>query len=353
MVDNPNDDCGDEATTRDVAHVYPWASWDQPTEVCLKALLLFFDGVSALLPKYEWKRTRMETELTGLMVEQGLLTLLDPAVTVSQEVAVPLADEVMRLVDTGLFDGSRKALRNNTTFVDPEGVPVLREKFGAAGDADLAQFMIDLLTEAGLAGVDEDVGTFVKMPEYVADTILVLLGQLVPTAITTTGERHHPVSDRERLGRLIRADPSTTIAPLALADLVSIDARIEDVPLAAILEFRLEHRDDLRRYMDDLAAFVRNATATDARDREDLLRSRSEDLRAELHEFTARRGRQRTRLYGTIGLGLLTAAWAGHSDPVAGALALGTMATGLPDRSQALGPHEFVIRYADRADGIP
>jgi hypothetical protein len=191
------------------------------------------------------------------------------------------------------------------------------------------------------------------MPDYVADTILVLLGQLVPAAITTAGERHHPVSDRERLGTLLIADPSATIAPLALWDLVTIDARIEDVPLAAILEFRLEYRDALRRYMEDLASFVRQAAATDAKDREDLLRSRSDDLRSELHELTARRGRHRTRLYGTIGLGLLTAVWASHNDPVSGVLAIGTTATGLPRRINSLGPHEFIIRYADRAEGIP
>jgi hypothetical protein len=89
----------------EVAYYYPEPYWRDDDGDWLKTLLLFFDGVSILLPKYMENIHRIVDEnLAGPLEDKGLLHVLRPEEFIDQEAAESLAMAVVNLIAAGIFD---------------------------------------------------------------------------------------------------------------------------------------------------------------------------------------------------------------------------------------------------------
>ena len=171
---------------KDTAYYYPAPYWLQEEEDWIKTSLLFFDDVAILLPDYMRGRHRDATPwLTGPMEEQGLLQILEPKEWVDAEMAEKLADIMVDLLARGVFD----ELPQSGYFAE-----LSRSRIGYGADVDLAQFLVNELTQRKLAKPCED-GVSIPMHPAVRTTILVILSQLAREAGSRRGMVLHPATD--------------------------------------------------------------------------------------------------------------------------------------------------------------
>jgi hypothetical protein len=86
----------------DLAYYYPQPYWAAGEADVMKNLLLFFDGIAILLPRYmSGRETAADPVLAGPLREKGLLRLLEPETFVDQEMTEALITAVTELVTQG------------------------------------------------------------------------------------------------------------------------------------------------------------------------------------------------------------------------------------------------------------
>src|SRR5437660_567559 len=86
----------------EIAYYYPEPYWRQGDWV--KTLLLFFDGVAILLPRYMRHRpAAADPVLVEPLEERGLLRILEPDTFVDQQVSERLAEITVDLLTGGAF----------------------------------------------------------------------------------------------------------------------------------------------------------------------------------------------------------------------------------------------------------
>ena len=84
----------------EVAFYYPGPMWFSGD--ALKNLLLFFDGIALLVPRYMLDRPeRREPWLVGPLRKAGLLHLLEPETLVDKATTQDLATAIVGLVQSG------------------------------------------------------------------------------------------------------------------------------------------------------------------------------------------------------------------------------------------------------------
>ena len=177
-------------TPPDIAYYYPAPYWGHRESDWVKSLLLFFDQVAILLPSYmHGRHVIADPTLAGPLEERGLLRVLDPDEWVDEGMANHLAEIVVELLTSGVFDD----LSRETHFHE-----LSYSRLGYRADVELADFLVDELRAKDLARPSED-GVSVPLHPIVRTTILVLLGQLS----RATGSKHgfviHPTThDRPR-----------------------------------------------------------------------------------------------------------------------------------------------------------
>ena len=94
----------------DLAYYYPQPYWRGEESDGLKNLLLFFDGIAILLPRYMAGRpAAADPVLAGPLREQGLLRVLEPETFVDQQ--VDGTSSTVRRVSTPLSSPPRAATR--------------------------------------------------------------------------------------------------------------------------------------------------------------------------------------------------------------------------------------------------
>jgi hypothetical protein len=128
----------------DLAYYYPAPYWLPNETDKLKNLLLFFDGIAILLPRYMAGRERAaDPFLADPLREMGLLTVLEPETFVDQPVTEALVTTLTELITSGAFD----------KLDHPKDVyqELSHSRFGSYGDPALSKMIIDELARRDLA----------------------------------------------------------------------------------------------------------------------------------------------------------------------------------------------------------
>src|SRR5687768_6903612 len=117
--------------TRELAYYYPdpmWRSGDW-----IKNLVLFFDGVAILLPRYlREKPGRIDPAITAGLEEHGLLEIVEPEVAVDKAAT----EELGRALDGVIASGALDKLRDD----DQSAFAALSmSRLGFYGDESIAK----------------------------------------------------------------------------------------------------------------------------------------------------------------------------------------------------------------------
>lgn len=331
--------------TPDVAYYRQDTFWGPEEGDWIKSLLLFFDRVAILLPRYMRGRpATADPVLSGPLEERGLLQVLDPVDWIDETMAAELAKSVVGLLRAGAFDG---------LSTDCQYHELSNSRLGYHADVHLAEGLVSELQARDLAWPSQD-GVSIPLHPVVRKTILVILGQLSRPAGKRRGMAIHPITEhRSEISELVDflergALPSASNVVHLDIEPVALDLSL--VPLEEVLEFRDEHQAAYRAYIGNLHRFLFELALVDnPADREAALAQRHEEIsdaasdlrRATRHAFGLK--------LATWGLGITGAAWeAASNDPLAPILdaadiALRAAGQAAKARTQAVSAYSYIF----------
>ena len=335
----------------EIAYYYPAPYWGMDQVDRVKLLLLFFDEIAILRPRYmAGREIAADPVLAGPLAELGLLRVLEPESFLDQQMTEDLSSALVHLLTVGTFDH----LETGGHYQE-----LSQSRMGWDADVDLASMLIEEMAARGLCRPSED-GVSVPMHPEVRTTVLVLLAQFARGAGQRQGLDLHPTTASQEsasslYGTLSRAAMPSAGHVVAL-DLEAVSVDVSRVPLDELLDFRVTRGQAFRAYARELRRLLTELGPLSESDRTRLLVDRSEEL-AE-RAFGLRRESRRAWSVGPAGLasfslGLAGAAWelAGNKDPVSAALALGAGVSGLlPGGSETADAYSYVIA-ANRSFG--
>jgi hypothetical protein len=312
----------------DLAYYYPAPYWGLAEVDRLKSLLLFFDGIAILLPRYmSGRESAADPVLAGPLREMGLLTILEPETFVDQVVTEALITAIAELITGGAFDD----------LDHPEHAyqELSRSRMGWGADVELSDMITEELIARGLARPSED-GVSVPLHPVVRATFLVLLSQLARDAGRRAGLGLHPATTSYRavrdLLRVMSLPASQSAAHLVTLDLETVGIDLASVPLDDILDFREHHGKPYRAYARNVRQQVSELGLMEPEEREATLADRREEL-TDVAEDLRNRARLRWRNpLGTFALGAAGATWLSAGplhDPLGAVLAFATAGSAL------------------------
>jgi hypothetical protein len=317
----------------ETAYYYPEPFWRPGEAAWIKSLLLFFDDVAILLPEYMRGRHAMaDPSLVEPLEDRRLLRVLEPETFVDEELTKQLTDVVLALVQEGAFDSAPPA----------EGFAELSmSRMGYGAIEEMAHGVYLELRKRGLATETAD-GVSIPMHPRVRNTYLVLIAQLAREAGARHGLDLHPATNNPgattSFQSFLALEPMPSRGHVVSFDLDVVTVDLEPVPLDEVLEFREEHKDAHRQYMQNLRSFTLDLSLLNDADRRRALADRRADLEAAARDLRARARRtwKSPRDVAGFGLGITGAAWAlAAQNPVPAALgAIGAALRMLPAKAQ-------------------
>lgn len=337
---------------RELAYYYPEPYWLAQESSWIKSLLLFFDGVAILLPRYMSGRELVaDPSLAEPLADQGLLTVLEPEWFVDDQLSERLAAGMVELIAGGAFDD---ATARGTPF---EALSMTRMGFAELslsrmGNRDRGIFeMIHEELKAGGLALDSEDGVSIPLRSDVRIAYLLLLAQEAREA----GQRHgfdlHPTTNGIKIEQAVRAflelSPMPSRQDVVAFDLATASVDLETVPLDEVLDFRTAHSAAHRDYVLNLRQFLADISAAEGPDRTRLLDRRQADLDRQarsLRKLSLDAFKRPADAAG-FALGLTGSAWSlATGNPVpAGLAALGAALRLLPTR-QTGSAYSYIFR---------
>ena len=312
----------------DVAYYYPAPYWGRGEGGWVKSLLLFFDKVSILLPSYMYGRHHVaDPTLAQPLEELGLLEVLEPGHWVDEEMTKSLAEAVIGLLASGVFED----LPKDVMFHE-----LSQSRIGYGADIDLAGWVVSELQEKGLAKPSED-GVSVPLHPVVRTTMLVILAQLSRSAGRSRDLNIHPATQEwsaiTDLVQTLSRERMPSRDRVIAFDLEPVSFNLDSVPLDELLDFRAEHKAAHRAYMRDLRGFMAELADIDVpKEREALLLQRRQEVADSAHEINRSSRKALGRNLPSWSFGLVGGAWSAVAgDP------LGTVLSALGLVSSVLG----------------
>ena len=326
----------------DTAYYYPAPYWSSQEGGWIKSLLLFFDEVAILLPDYMYGRHTVEDgTLTEPLEERGLLRVLEPKEWVDQELAAKLAEIMVRLLNNGAFD----ELPQSNYFAE-----LSQSRLGYGADVELAGFLVDELQKRDLARPSED-GVSVPLHPTVRTTVLVILGQLARIAGKKRDMIMHPVTNNGGAIADFIATFSRESMPsfnkVITLDLEPVTFDLASVPLDDVLQFRLDHKEAHKLYMQNLRGFMAELSEVDnVYEREARLLERRQELADTAHEIQRSTRRTLGKNLTSWSLGITGGVWSlttGDSFGLAlsAASAIESM---ISDRTKTVSAYSYIFR---------
>jgi hypothetical protein len=317
----------------ETAYYYPEPYWLAHEGGWIKSLLLFFDEVAILLPDYmRGRHVVADLSLAEPLEERGLLRILEPEWFVDEVAAGKLTDMVQWLIEEKAFDHLPEASRRAELSMSRMGYGTLQKT---------AVQIYETLATRGLAVPSED-GVSIPMHPFVRAVYLVLMAQLA----RDTGKRHGldllPTTNGRGVidifTRYLELPPMPSRGRVISFDVEAVSIDLDDVPLDEVLDFRAQHRDDHRRYMQNLRAFSLQISGLDDAERERAFADRQAELTTEALDLLtqARKAWKSPKDVATFALGISGAAWslASH-DLIPALLTVASAGVGMaPDKSQ-------------------
>jgi hypothetical protein len=327
----------------EVAYYYPQPYWRIAEADWLKSLLLFFDQIAILLPRYmHGREVDADPVLAGPMKERGLLQILEPETFVDKSMTKDLADAVTRLISDGAFD----ELDRSAHYQE-----LSRSRMGWDADVDLAKGVIKELKRRDLARKSQD-GVSVPLHPVVRTTVLVLLSQLARSRGRQLGLELHPVtSDRTAIAGLsevlsLRSLPSA--GHIVALDLETVAVDLASVPLDEILGFRETHGAEYRAYARDLRTTIAELSPLEPEERERLLIDRRGELADRAHDLRRTSMRAWRQPLASVSLGAAGAAWAlANGDVIPAALSLAAGVVGASIWKPDAGAYSYLFHAHD------
>jgi len=312
----------DSVRRAEVAYYYPAPYWHYDEVDQVKALLLFFDQIAILRPRYMSGIERLtDPVLAGPLRDLDILKVLEPEEFVDRQMTEDLATAMVSLLTSGTFDD----LDRNFHFQE-----LSQSRVGWGADVGLASMLTEELIGQGLARSSED-GVSIPMHPEVRTTILVLLAQLARAAGRRQGLDLHPTTSQaqpaDALIKALARSQMPSAGHLVGLDLEAVTLDLTSVPLDELLDFRARHAVEYRAYARDLHQVLVRLGPLPEDERQVLFQDRREDLAERAFGLRrASRSLQRPGVGGvaSVSLGLAGAAWelAGNRDPVSAVLAL-------------------------------
>ncbi len=329
------------ARSSDVAFYYP--GWIWRSDHLIKNLLLFFDGVALLVPRYMKELPgATEPEMVDPLLDRGLLHILEPEKVVDKRVTECLAEALTDIIASGALD----SLENeNTRFHE-----LSYSRLGGVGDVELARMIVDELKARGLARDTED-GVSVPLHPMIHSLVLVLLAQVLVPHGERFGLALNPATDQHRVAEALREFLSLPAMPSAgnvvATDLETVGVDLGAVPIDEILSYRTEHGDAYRVYARTIRKFVRDVSLLPANDRTAALGDRIEEIR-DLARDIERRSRKAWKRPTSFGLGIAGAVWTATSgDPIGAIIGGGAYLLGRSDSKPVeCGAYSYVFQAA-------
>jgi hypothetical protein len=235
----------------EVAYYYPQPYWQLAEADSLKSLLLFFDRIAILLPRYmRGREVLADPVLAGPMTERGLLQVLEPETFVDRAMTEQLASALTNLIEAGAFDD----LDRSDYFQE-----LSRSRMGWDADIDLAKGVIAQLRRRGLAKKSKD-SVSVPLHPVVRTTVLVLLSQLARSRGRQLDIELHPVTGHrmvvDGLMTVLELPTMPSAGHVVALDLETVGVDLASVPLDEVLAFRESNGDAYRAYARDLRQTV-------------------------------------------------------------------------------------------------
>ena len=303
----------------EIAYYYPEPFWRSGEWV--KNLLLFFDGVSLLIPKY-MKADRheiLERHIAGPLEDQGLLHVLEPEKLVDARATKRLYSAVTSLLDSGAFQPLTEDKKSAFAAISYSRV-------GGFGDPRLADELIKRLKKLGLA-LDTEDGASVPIHPLLRQVILALLSQILRPQGRNLGLDLAPATDQPSLIRaleeLIGFSVRPSVASIVASDLETVGVDLTGTPIDEVLDFRSQHQFEYRQYARSVRRFVRDVSLMNSEERAEA----EDDRRAEIENLARdlkRASQKAWRKPATFGFAAAGAAWTlATGDPIGALLGTG------------------------------
>ncbi len=321
-----------------VAYYYPEPYWGITEGNRLKSLLLFFDKIAILLPRYmRGREVAADPVLAGPLESQGLLQVLEPEKFIDKVMTDSLTEVLTELIRDGVFDHLDHTVPYQA---------LSRSRLGWDADVKLARKVLDALRRRDLARKSQE-RLSVPLHPVVRTTVLVLLSQLARAAGRRQGLELHPLTTSELAVSGLISTLSLSGMPSAghvvMLDLESVTLNLEAVPLNEVLDFRKEHGGAYRAYARDLRRTIAELSPLSAKDREQRLYDRRDELtdRAQELRQIARRAWRRPMV--SAALGAVGAGWLAGGGILAGIFALGSGLVGANRPEANVGAYSYVF----------
>ena len=312
-----------------VAFYYPGPVWSASDPI--KNLLLFFDGIGLLVPRYlRDKPERIDPSLAIPLREKGLLHNIEPEDQVDAEATKQLAEALGGIISTGAFD--ELAAQPDAAFHE-----LSMSRLGYYGEREIAEGVFEELKGRGLAKDSKD-GLSIPMHRQVRVLILVLLAQILRPKGKALGMELIPATDRPELmnglTELLNIPSLPSAGNVVSADLQTVGVDLSLVPLDEVLDYRQQNKDIYQRYARNVQGFVRAVSTLPTDERKTAMEDRQDEL-ADLANELRKMSRKAWKRPASFALSGAGAVWAASGDPFGALLALGALAAGLEEGGTA------------------
>ena len=313
-----------------VAFYYPGPVWSS-TDL-IKNLLLFFDGIALLVPRY--LRDKPEREDPALAVplrEKGLLHNIEPEDQVDAEATKQLAEALGGIISTGALDAL--AAQPDAAFHE-----LSMSRLGYYGEPEIAESLFEELKRRGLAKESKD-GLSIPMHHQVRVLILVLLAQILRPKGKELGMELIPATDlpviMNGLVELLNIPSLPSAGNVVTYDLQTVGVDLSLIPLDEVLDYRQQNKEIYQRYARNVRGFIRDVSTLPSDERATAMDDRQEEL-ADLANALRKMSRKAWKLPASFALSGAGAVWtAASGNPLGALLALGALATGLEKGGKA------------------
>jgi hypothetical protein len=328
----------------EVAFYYPGPMWSDGE--ALKTLLLFFDGIALLVPRYMTERPEQhEPWMVGPLRKARLLHILEPETLVDKTATEELTTAIGGLLRSGAFDGLKK---RGTAFQE-----LSYSRLGGYGNHELAQGVLKELLRRKLARKSKD-GVSIPLHPVVRGTVLVLLAQILRPKGPQLGMELSPTTDRpqlvDALSEVLSSGPPASAGRVVAFDLETVAPDLSAVPLDEVLSFRKAHHREFKEYARSVRQFVHEIGGLPAREREKAFRDRQEQIQ-DLASDLKRTSRKAWRKPASFALTITGAAWKWQTGDPIGALLAAAGAIGAAigkDRAEVVNAYSYLFRAQRR-----
>lgn len=289
----------------------------------IKTLILFFDGIALLVPRYMKERPeQIDPAIVAGLKEHGLLEIIEPEKAVDKAATEKLALAITDVIASGVLDCLAK---EDTDFHE-----ISMSRLGYFGDQTLARKILDQLKVRGLATDSKDTVSIPMHPK-VRSLILVLLSQILRPYGKNIDANLSPVTDKlnmvKALAELMAVKTVSSPGDVIEFDLNTVTVDLGPIPIDEVLSFRAAHLEAHKRYSLSVRKFAMELSRMSEDERQIVFEVRQAELN-DLASDLRNRARKAWKKPSSFALTLIGGALSLVASPIAAVLSLGAAAVG-------------------------